>query len=358
MSTGGAPASTGGNGTGGASTGGTSGTVGGSVSGGTTGGADATTGGAVATGGMASGGGGAASTGGAAPSGGTDTGGSGGASGGDAGSATGGSGGKASGSGGTGGIETPDGYTLVWSDEFDVDGEPNPDDWSFERGFVRNEEAQWYQPDNAWVEDGMLIIEARRERVQNPNYQAGSSDWKTNRQYAEYTASSLNTSGRQSFQYGRFEMRARIPTGAGIWPAFWTLGVRGEWPSNGEIDIMEYYQDKVLANFACGTDQRWTAKWDSLTRSIASLGGAAFTSAFHVWALEWDSERMQITLDDELMNDADLSSLLNPGGDSPFEQAHYILLNVALGGTAGGDPSGTDFPVRYEIEYVRVFQQQ
>jgi len=171
--------------------------------------------------------------------------------------------GNASGGGAAiGGITTPPGYKLVWHDEFDVDGPPNPSDYTFEKGFQRNEEAQWYQSANAIVQNGLLLIEARKETVQNPNY-TGSGDWKTTRKTAEYTSASLSTSGHQSFQYGHFEMRARIPTEAGMWPAWWTLGVSGEWPSNGEIDIMEFYQSKLLANVACGTDTRWQAKWDS-----------------------------------------------------------------------------------------------
>ena len=83
---------------------------------------------------------------------------------------------------------------------FNVDGAPNPANWRFEQGFQRNEEAQWYQPDNAGVLGGVLIIEARRERKANPNYQAGSSDWKTNRQYAEYTSTSMHTSGLHSWR--------------------------------------------------------------------------------------------------------------------------------------------------------------
>jgi hypothetical protein len=124
--------------------------------------------------------------------------------------------GGASAAGGAGDIPVPAGYTLVWHDEFDVDGPPDPKNWTFESGFVRNEEDQWYQTANASVANGELVIEARKEQVANPNYQAGSSDWKTNRQYAEYTASSMTTNGLQSFQYGRFELRARIPT-CGAW---------------------------------------------------------------------------------------------------------------------------------------------
>ena len=114
-------------------------------------------------------------------------------------------------------------WKLVWSDEFDVDGKPDEKVWSYEHGFARNNEAQWYQEDNALCQDGYLIIEARQERVKNPHFESDSYDWRKNRKYARYTSSSIKTQGKKEFLYGRFEMRARIPVGPGSWPAFWAL---------------------------------------------------------------------------------------------------------------------------------------
>jgi len=142
-------------------------------------------------------------------------------------------------------------YRLVWADEFNTEGLPDSTNWNYEYGFVRNQEYQWYQPQNAFCKNGCLIIEARREHKPNPNYDANSKDWRLNRPFIDYTAACLLTKHKHSWQYGRFEMRARIDISAGLWPAWWTLGVEQRWPANGEIDMMEYYRGKLLANIGC-----------------------------------------------------------------------------------------------------------
>jgi beta-glucanase (GH16 family) len=254
-----------------------------------------------------------------------------------------------------------DAYQLVWSDEFDTDGPPDPAHWNFEEGFVRNQELQWYQQDNARCENGYLIIEARHEPRQNPNYREGSEDWRTNRKAAEYTSSSLLTRGLQSWKFGRFEMKARIDTRPGLWPAFWTLGVNGRWPHNGEVDIMEYYRGMILANIAWGAEERWQAVWDDLRLPLSELldKDPDWTNKFHVWRMDWDKDSIKLYMDDVLLNEADLSMTFNRDREqkNPFRQPHYIIVNLAIGGTAGGDPSQTAFPVRYEIDYIRVYQK-
>lgn len=254
--------------------------------------------------------------------------------------------------------DTAGNYKLVWADEFNKAGAPDSTAWKYEEGFVRNHEQQWYQPQNAVCKKGLLTIQVKKVHLPNPHYVAGSSNWKTNREFIEYTSSSMNTRGQHSWQYGRFIMRARIETDAGLWPAFWTLGVTKPWPSNGEIDIMEYYRNMLLANIACGTAKPNKAKWYSIRKPLDSLG-AGWNGHFHIWRMDWDENAISLFVDDQLLNRVDLKDLLNQDGSgfNPFKQPHYILLNLALGGDNGGNPATTKFPRRFEIDYVRVYQK-
>jgi beta-glucanase (GH16 family) len=258
-------------------------------------------------------------------------------------------------------------YQLVWSEEFNADGKVDTALWRYEHGFVRNNEAQWYQEDNAFCRDGILIIEGRHEQVANPYYEPDNRDWRYNRKTAEYTSSSINTRGKKEFLYGRFEVRARIPTGGGSWPAIWTLGTKYPWPSNGEIDIMEYYRVKgvphILANVAWGTDIPYNAKWDTgmIPFTHFTDKDPLWASKFHVWRMDWTPEAIRLYLDDEMLNETLLSETINGSiGEytNPFQQTHYILLNLAIGGNNGGTPDNTAFPMRYEIDYVRVYQKK
>jgi len=263
---------------------------------------------------------------------------------------------------GTAKISSPkiiDGYSLVWSDEFNVDGKPDTLNWDYEKGFVRNEELQWYQPENAFCEKGLLVIEARKETRPNPLYDAGSKDWRKSRPEIHYTSACLISRKKQEWQYGRFEMRGRISIDAGVWPAWWTLGVNKPWPGNGEIDIMEYYRGKLLANIAClGKDGK--AQWFSNTFPTDSLGGKKWADAFHVWRMDWSESSISLFVDDVLLNKVETGQLVNKDGSgfNPFMQPHYMLFDLALGGMNGGDPSDTQFPRKFEVDYVRVYQKK
>ncbi|MFZ4456519.1 MAG: family 16 glycosylhydrolase [Bacteroidales bacterium] len=254
------------------------------------------------------------------------------------------------------------GMHLVFNEEFKNEGKPNPQNWGYEIGFKRNEELQWYQSDNASCTAGRLLIEGRRANFPNPNYVAGSTDWRTNRKTVNYTSSSILTKDKKSWLFGRFEIRARVDTSLGAWPAIWTLGVKQEWPSCGEIDLMEFYRvsgvPTILANVAWGTAVRWTAKWDSFKKPLASLlaTDANWPKKYHVWRMDWTPDSICLYVDNVLFNYTLVSQTINADGSNPFLQPQYMLLNLALGG-GGGDPSSTVFPIKYEVDYVRIYQK-
>ncbi len=261
-----------------------------------------------------------------------------------------------------------DGYTLVWSEEFNTDGPVDPQKWNFEIGLQRNHEAQYYQPDNAVCKNGCLQIEGRIERKANPAYDPNSNAWNKRMPYADYTSSSINTRHKFTFQYGRLEVRAKIPTASGSWPAIWLLGSTMPWPHCVEIDVMEYYQIKgtphILANAAWGGRYEFDAQWDTgavpFTHFLAK--DADWANKFHVWRIDWDENAIRLYLDDELLNETLLDQVnnLNPhfSHKHPFRQPHYILLNLALGGDNGGKIDNSAFPIVYEVDYVRVYQKQ
>jgi beta-glucanase (GH16 family) len=225
-------------------------------------------------------------------------------------------------------------YHLVWSDEFDVEGLPDSKNWGYERGCsVRNNEDQYYaeaREKNSRAEGGFLIIEAHREAMSG----------------CEYTSANLRTMGKRSFKYGLFEIRAKIDIRKGSWPAWWWLPNSGGWPRGGEIDMMEFYSGKCLFNVMDG-NQRWTSK----TKAVDS----EWAEEFHVWTWEWDSLKIDLWLDSVLMNRYPVANAdgTGPSGENPFRRPGYMLVNQAIGGNYGGDPSGTTFPVQYIVDYVR-----
>ena len=192
-----------------------------------------------------------------------------------------------------------------------------------------------------------------------------SNDWKKSRKDIQFTSSSINTKGKKEFLYGRVEVRARIPLESGSWPAIWTLGRDMEWPSNGEIDIMEYYKIKdiphILANIAWGTDKRFAGKWNTKAIPFSNFmqKDENWGDKFHIWRMDWDENSIKLFLDDKLLNETPLTETINGSlGNyaNPFKQPHYLLLNPAIG-SSGGEPDLKAFPLKYEIDYVRLYQK-
>lgn len=258
-------------------------------------------------------------------------------------------------------------WRLVWSDEFDKAGLPDTTAWSYEEGFVRNHEDQWYTSRNAYCKDGCLVIEARTADEPNPMYDAGSKDWRRSRERIGYTSSSLNTAGKKEFRFGRVEVRAKIPGASGAWPAIWLLGSDMEWPSCGEIDMMEYYRiggvPHILANACWGTDRRYEAKWNSAKVPLSHFTelDSAWLDKFHIWRMDWDEKAIRLYLDDELLNEIPLSTTINGAignSSNAFTGSMYLLLNLALGGDNGGEIDRAALPMRYFVDYVRVYQKE
>ena len=258
---------------------------------------------------------------------------------------------------------------LVWSDEFNTDGLLDSKVWNYEEGFKRNHEAQWYQKANAYCKDGNLVIEARKEKKsrRNPGFRKNSSRWPENIEKIHYTSASVNTAEKKEFLYGRVEVRAKIPTAGGAWPAIWLLGRGMDWPSNGEIDMMEYYRRQgvphILANACWGTDKPWTAKWNSKAIPFTHFTNrdSQWADKFHVWRMDWDEQSIRLYLDDELLNEISQAEAVNGklgNGEQPFKKPQYLLLNLALGGDNGGEIDDSALPMKYLIDYVRVYQKK
>jgi beta-glucanase (GH16 family) len=237
-------------------------------------------------------------------------------------------------------------WVLDWADEFDVPGLPDPAHWNYEEGLVRNNESQYYtreRLENARVENGSLVIEGRKEAFEG----------------AEYTSASLVTHGKHDWAYGRVEVRAKLPTGVGTWPAIWLLGssiAEIGWPDCGEIDIMEnvgYNPDMIYVNIH-------TKSYNHVLGT--NKGGSLYLpkpyADFHIYALNWYPDRLDFFVDDELV-----FTYYNEGTGTdvwPYDAPHYLILNLAIGGSWGGT-NGVDekiFPQQMLVDYVRVYQAQ
>ena len=244
---------------------------------------------------------------------------------------------------------------LVWQDNFDYTGPPDSTKWEAQTGGHGwgNNELQFYtESGNAWVENGKLIIEARREDMEGK----------------EVTSARLRTRGMGDWQYGRIEARARLPKGLGVWPAIWMMPSfaapinsetnRPKWPDCGEIDIMEhvaYMENTVHATVHTGA-------YNHIKRT--QRGGktviADITDEFHLYSVEWDARKMVFRVDDEIIF---TYAPWEDGGEVtdaqwPFDKPFHLIVNLAFGGNWGG-AKGVDMsvlPARFEIDYVRVYQ--
>jgi len=245
---------------------------------------------------------------------------------------------------------TAQNWQLVWSDEFDGAG-VDQNKWEFQLGDGTtygipgwgNNELQWYRQENAVTENGFLIITAKKESF------AG---------YA-YTSTRMRTRNKGDWKYGRVEMRAKLPFGKGIWPAFWMLptdNFYGGWAASGEIDIMELVGHEPHKTY--GT-LHYGGQWPNNTSSgtFYTLPAGKFSDNFHLFALEWKPGEMRWYVDNAHYQTQ--TSWWSAGGPfpAPFDQRFHLLLNVAVGGNWPGAPdASTIFPQRLEVDYVRAYQ--
>ena len=251
------------------------------------------------------------------------------------------------------------GWKLVWSDEFETEGAPDPKKWDYEVGWVRNGELQFYTEDrreNARVEKGALILEARKETFPNPKYDPAAK--RKAKQNADYTASSLTTKNAASWKYGRVEVRAKLPAGRGTWPAIWMLPTdfKDGWPKCGEIDIMEFVgfdPDGVHTTIHCQAFNHIKN-----TQKGKRTAQAGVSNDFHVYAVEWTEKKIDFFLDEK-----NVFTFENNGSGNdawPFDKPFYLKLNFAIGG-GWGDAKGVDdsiFPQKFLVDYVRVYEKQ
>lgn len=234
---------------------------------------------------------------------------------------------------------------LVMSDEFNVDGAPNPNLWSYNIGTGSNgwgnNELQYYtdRSSNVKVENGMLHITARSEQYMGKSY----------------TSARILTKGKYETKYGRIEARIKLPRGKGLWPAFWMLGANSDnviWPQCGEIDIMEYLGNSPTKIFGTVHGPGYSGG-QSIGKNYF-LPNSRFDTDFHIFGIEWDENYINFYVDDKLYNQITPEDV---PGEWVFNQPFYIILNIAVGGNLPGAPnSQTPFPQTMLVDYIRVYQ--
>jgi beta-glucanase (GH16 family) len=238
-----------------------------------------------------------------------------------------------------------DGWRLIWQDEFDGP-QINPDAWTHEIGGHGwgNGENQYYtdSPDNSFIEDGMLVIQALEQNFLGK----------------PFTSARLTTQGKVAQQYGRIEARIQIPTGKGIWPAFWMLGENFDtvgWPRSGEIDIMENIGSEPWVVHGTLHGPGYSGG-SGVGASYRLPDRRPFYADFHVYAIEWEPDEIRWYVDDALY------SAITPNrlpGEWVYGQPFFMILNVAVGGRWPGYPDQTtEFPQRMLVDYVRIYERQ
>jgi len=241
----------------------------------------------------------------------------------------------------------PGPYQMVWSDEFDHAGLPDSAKWNYDVGGNGwgNNELEYYtskRTENARVENGNLVIEARKESWQGMNY----------------TSARLLTKGKMSWQYGKIETRAKLPRGRGTWPAIWMLGDTNplKWPDDGEVDIMEHVgfdQGIIHGSVHCKKYNWVIGNGKTATTPVMDC-----SDSFHVYTVEWDANNLKISVDS--MSYMSFSNEHSGYDAWPFDNRLFMILNIAVGGNWGGQKGVDDsiWPQQMLVDYVRVYQRK
>jgi len=246
----------------------------------------------------------------------------------------------------------PAGYTLKWSDEFDTPGLPDASLWRYDTGANKhgwaNHERQYYadaRPENSHVEDGNLIIEARKEDLSD------KADWGGQ----HYTSARLLS--KNTYEYGYVEVRAQLPCGLGVWPAIWQLPATKNlsWPDDGEIDIMEYVgwdPNTIYHTVHTGLYNHVKGTQKGILKTMPAVCGQ-----WHTYSLLWTPDEIKEGIDGRYYYRFRNEHTGN--GAWPFDRAHTLILNLAVGGDFGGKTGVDDstMPWQFKIDYVRVYQK-
>lgn len=232
---------------------------------------------------------------------------------------------------------------LEWAEEFDCET-IDTITWNFKKGFGHNNEEQYYtnREENLRVENGILVIEARKEKYET----------------ASYTSARINTIGKKMFKYGRIEVRAKLPEGKGTWPAIWMLGEnrqRDGYPACGEIDIMEFVgKDPHNIHGAIHYPELDNKKMNSSAKEFPLPSSK---DGFHVYTIEWNRDSISYFVDNELFHCFNIEEAERVGRDNIFRKPFYLIINLALGGKWAGKIDKKNLPAQFYIDYIRYYKQ-
>ena len=251
---------------------------------------------------------------------------------------------------------TYEGYQLAWSEEFEYEGLPSESNWDYEEGYCRNDELQDYKnanPEHSYVQDGKLILTATKD------FHEGINKYTKQPYQFEYSSASIHTKNKVEFQYGRLDIAAKIPTGRGIWPAFWLRPVQEVNGKYAEIDIMEYvWGNNDQHNTVYSTTHTQATRDGLADRWSGTASSNTLDTNFHLYSLQWDEEKIEILFDNNIVYTYEKAE--NADWDHwPFDQPFYLIMNIAVGGGWGGtwEIDENMFPKSMEVQYIRYYKK-